>query len=70
VSGLELGHPVIGLVGLAALDIAGPGDDVHFALAAMQPPLVHYCRMSRSVKRFRNIKTKIVSIGYADGLMS
>ena len=33
---LEVGDPVIGLVGLAALDIAGPGDDVEFALALAQ----------------------------------
>ena len=30
---LEVGDPVIGLVGLAALDVAGPGDDIDLAFA-------------------------------------
>ena len=34
---LELGHPVVGRVGLAALDVAGPGDDVDRALALARP---------------------------------
>ena len=31
--GLEFGYPVKGLVGLAAFDVAGPGDDGNFAFA-------------------------------------
>ena len=33
---LELGHPVEGRVGLAALDVARPGDDVELALAGAE----------------------------------
>ena len=40
VAGLEPGDPVIGLVGLAALDVAGPGDDADLALAGAE--LLHH----------------------------
>ena len=30
---LEVGHPIVVLIGLAALDVTGPGDDTDFAFA-------------------------------------
>jgi len=44
---LELGDPVEVLVGLAALDIAGPGDDIHPALA-LADLLQHLLRERRA----------------------
>jgi len=43
----EVGDPVIGLVGLAALDVAGPGDDIDLALALADRS--HHVGVRRSV---------------------
>ena len=52
-SGLEGGHPVVGLVGVAALDISGPGDNIHhpFAIADLLKRRRTRCRGKRRAER-------------------